>query len=279
MVLTFTIKPNIYGGFAARINGVPYIANITGLGSAMESKGVMQKIATILYHIAFKKIKTVFFQNTENMKLFENKKIALGKHKLIPGSGVNLEEFKLLEYPKEDNGIEFIFIGRVMKEKGIEQYIETAKIIRNKYPKTKFHILGFCEEEYENILDSLSKEGIVEYHGMQKDVRPFIANTHCTIHPTYYPEGMSNVLLESCASGRPIITTDRSGCREIVDDGKNGFMVPIKNTEKLMETVEKFINMSHKDKMQMGLEGRKKVEKEFSRQIVVNAYMEEVEKN
>ncbi len=280
IVLTYTVKPNIYGGLAARINKVPYIANITGLGSSMEKEGVMQNFVTLLYKIAFKKIKTVFFQNTENMKVFEEKKIALGKHRLIPGSGVNLEEFKPLNYPKNNrkNAYDFLFIGRVMKSKGIEQYIEMAERIKEKYSNTKFHILGFCEEEYEERLKELTDKSVVIYHGMQKDVRPYIKNSHCIIHPTYYPEGMSNVLLEASACSRPIITTDRSGCKEIVDDSVNGYMVPVKDTEKLIEAVEKFINLTYEEKVKMGCEGRKKVEKEFDRQLVVNAYMEEIEK-
>ncbi len=276
IVLTFTIKPNIYGGMAARHNNIPYIANITGLGSALENKGIIQKLTILLYKIAFKKIKRVFLQNEENLEFFQNNKIALGKHKLIPGSGVNLEEFTLIEYPEESKSLEFLFIGRVMKEKGIEQYIEMAKRIKEKHNDVKFHILGFCEEEYQEILKTLQEKNIIEYHGMQKNIRPFIENSHCTIHPSFYPEGISNVLLESAASGRPVITTNRSGCRETVDDGVSGYIVPIKDVDKLTEKVEQFINLPYEEKKKMGLAGRKKVEKEFDRNIVVNAYIEEV---
>lgn len=276
VVLTFTIKPNIYGGIVAQHNKIPYIANITGLGTALENKGIIQKITILLYKFAFKNIQKVFLQNQENFDFFMNKKIATDKLKLIPGSGVNLSEFTVLDYPDEKEPMEFLFIGRVMKEKGIEQYMEMATRIKKKYNNVKFHILGFCEEEYQEQLDRLQKEGIIEYHGMQKNIKQFIQKSVCTIHPSYYPEGISNVLLESAASGRPVITTDRSGCRETVDDNISGYVVPIKNVDKLVEKVEQFINLPYEEKKKMGLAGRKKVEKEFDRNIVVDAYMEEI---
>lgn len=277
VVLTYTIKPNIYGGLAAKRYGIPYIANITGLGTAVENAGLIQKITIILYKLAFSNIKKVFFQNTENMKFFADYNIVVDRHKLIPGSGVNLGHFKVLDYPSDDT-TEFVFISRIMQEKGIDQYIEAAKYISNKYPNTKFHVCGFCEERYEEILTKLQENGILIYHGMVRDIREVLKRTHCTIHPTYYPEGLSNVLLESAASGRPIITTDRSGCREVVDHEVNGYMVLQKDAKDLIEKVEWFLNLKYEDKMKMGLAGRAKVEKEFDRQIVVNAYIEEIEK-
>lgn len=275
VILSFTIKPNIYGGIAARLAGIPYIANITGLGSAVENEGLLQKISVMLYKVAFKKVSCVFFQNEENQQFFIDNNIAIEKHKLIPGSGVNLEQFQVLEYPPEET-TEFVFISRIMKEKGIEQYLEAAKYIRGKYPNTKFHICGFCEEDYEDKLAKLQKNGIIIYHGMLRDVRKVIKKTHCTIHPTYYPEGMSNVLLESAACGRPLITTNRSGCREVVDHGKNGYLVEPKNTQELIEKIEVFLMLDYNDKRKMGITGREKVKKEFNREIVIDAYIEQI---
>lgn len=278
VVLTYTIKPNIYGGLAAKKYKVTYIANITGLGTAVEKQGLMQKITILLYKLAFSKIQRVFFQNTENMQFFIDNNIVVDKHKLVPGSGVNLQHFNVLKYPSKDN-VEFVFISRIMKEKGIDQYIETAKYITDKYPNTKFHVCGFCEERYEDTLKDLQNKGVLTYHGMVRDVREILKNTHCTIHPTYYPEGLSNVLLESAACGRPIITTDRSGCREVVDHGINGYKVKQKDSRDLIMKVEKFIRLGYEEKKLMGLAGRNKVEKEFDRQIVVEAYLDEIEKN
>jgi galacturonosyltransferase len=276
IVLSYTVKPNIYGGLVCRLNNVPFFPNVTGLGTALEKESFIQKILVSLYRISFKKVTCVFFQNHENKDFFIDKGFKFNKYKVIPGSGVNTEFFSLLPYPSAEN-VEFMFISRIMKEKGIDQYLEAAEVIKAKYPNTKFHVLGFCEGAYEEKLDKLQKRGIVIYHGMQSDVREFHRISHCTIHPTYYPEGMSNVLLESAASGRPIITTNRSGCKEIVDDGINGYVVEQQNSKDLMEKIEKFLALSYEERKQMGLAGRDKVEREFDRQIVVDLYMEELE--
>ena len=276
IVLGYTFKPNIYGAIAAREKNIPFVANITGLGTAVENPGLSQKISIVLYKVAFKKIQRVFFQNTENQQFFINHKIAIDKQGLLPGSGVNLNKFTVKEYPKSDI-VKFAFISRIMKEKGIDQYLDAAKMIKGKYPKTEFHICGFCESEYEGKLNEYNDKGIVIYHGMIRDVAEFMGKMNCIIHPTYYPEGLSNVLLEASATGRPIITTNRSGCREVVDDGVNGYMIPQKNSGKLVEAIEKFMKLSSDEKKAMGLAARKKVEREFDRQIVVEAYMKEIE--
>ena len=275
IILSYTIKPNLYGALAAAKCKIPILVNITGLGSAVENPGVLQKAMIIAYKIAFRKVKKVFVQNEENKQFFIQHHISEDKLELLPGSGVNLEQFHVLDYP-DGKKVEFVFISRIMKEKGIDQYLEMARYIKKKYPYTHFHICGFCEEEYENTLKQYEEEGIITYHGLIMDIREVLQYTHCTVHPTYYPEGLSNVLLESAASGRPIITTDRSGCREVVDDGVNGFMVPQKDSKALIKAVEKFLELSNEVRCEMGLAARKKVEKEFDRKIVVNAYMKEV---
>lgn len=278
MVFAYTIKPNIYGSIACRSRKVPCVTNITGLGTAVENGGLVQKITVLLYKYAFTKVQRVFFQNTENMQFFVDHKIALGKHDLLPGSGVNLQRFEVLEYPETDT-VEFAFISRIMKEKGIDQYLEAAEYIRSKYPNTVFHVCGFCEDAYEEKLKDLTDKGIINYHGMVRDIKGFLKGIHCTIHPTYYPEGLSNVLLESSASARPIITTDRSGCREVIDDGVNGYVVKQQDSQDLIEKIEKFLKLSVEERKAMGLAGRNKVEKEFDRQIVVRKYIEEVSKS
>lgn len=277
VVLSYTIKPNIYGGIVCKLFNIPYIVNVTGLGTAVENKSILQKITLLLYKFALKKASCVFFQNKENRDFFVEKKIVNGHHRLVPGSGVNLYYFNVIDYPSEDT-INFVFISRVMKQKGIEQYLNAAANIKKKYPHTVFHVVGFCEEEYERKLKDLEKKGIIKYHGKIDDVREIYKISHCTIHPSFYPEGMSNVLLESAASGRPIITTDKSGCREIVEENKNGYIIKQKSTKDLIEKIEKFLLLSYEEKKQMGLAGRKKVEKEFDRQIVIDAYMEEIKK-
>ncbi len=277
VVLSYTIKPNLYGGMACQLCHISQIANVTGLGSAVENPGWLQKLTILLYKVGLRKAKTVFFQNKANMDFCLYNKMVKGHMVLIPGSGVNLQYHSFHDYPA-DGPIKFVFISRLLKEKGIEEYFGAAKKIKELYRDTEFHILGDCEEAYEVILDELQHKGIVIYHGPQADVRPYIRVSHCTIHPSYYPEGMSNVLLESCAAGRPIITTNRPGCGEILDDGRNGYVVKEKNVEDLTSAIERFILLPYNLKVQMGMNARKKVEHEFDRQIVVDAYLKEIKK-
>lgn len=277
IVLTFTIKPNIYAGMACATLKIPYVANITGLGTAVENPGLMQKITIPLYRYGLRKAQKVFFQNTENRDFMLSRKMVTGEYDLLPGSGVSLENYQLLDYPDGDT-VDFVFISRIMKEKGIDQYLDAAKVIRAKYPNTRFHVCGNCEQSYQTILDELHDAGVIIYHGRINDISGMHCISQCTIHPTYYPEGMSNVLLESCACGRPIITTDRAGCREIVDDGVNGYVVNQKDSRDLIDKVEKFLNLSMDERKAMGLSGRDKVEKGFDRKIVIEKYMEEIEK-
>lgn len=277
IVFTYTIKPNIYGGIVCGRYKVPYVANITGLGTAVEqSKGLVQRLTLFLYKSGLKKAQKVFFQNQENQDFMLKHKVIKGDYDLLPGSGVNLGEYAVMEYPRGEN-VDFFFFARIMKEKGIDQYLEAAKYIRNKYPQTRFHVCGFCEDEdYSAILEDYQKREIIIYHGFVQDIKSLHKISSCTVHPTYYPEGMSNVLLESCACGRPVIATDRSGCREIVDDGINGFIVQEKNSKDLIKKIEQFLSLTIEERRQMGLAGRLKVEKQFNREEVVRKYMKEV---
>lgn len=275
-VLTYNIKPNVYGGIACTKKKIPYLVNVCGLGTPVETPGLMQLLTVALYRIGVKNANCVFFQNTENEKFFNDRNMAPGRHHLLPGSGVNVEKYPLLDYPKEDV-VSFLYVSRVMKEKGIDQYLDAAREIHKKYPDTLFHVVGGCDDEsYLEKLHQLELEGCISYHGQQPDMRPFQKLSCCAVHPTYYPEGMSNVLLESAASGRPIITTNRSGCREVIDDGVNGYICKQKDSADLIRQIEKFLMLTWEQRRDMGLAGREKVEQEFDRQIVVRAYMEEI---
>ncbi|MFV8063354.1 glycosyltransferase family 4 protein [Streptococcus pluranimalium] len=275
IILGFTIKPNIYGSIAAKKFNIPFIANITGLGTAVEYKSWKQPIFINLYKYAFKGINKVYFQNTANRDFFLQHKILENHYSLIPGSGVNLDRFAQKDYPKDET-IRFAFISRVMKEKGIDQYIDTAKYIKEKYPNTEFNIYGFCEQAYENHLKELEANGVIKFHGMIKDIAGALEKTNCLLHPSYYPEGLSNVLLEASATGRPIITTNRPGCREVIDDRNNGFLVNQKDSQDLIEKVETFVNLSPSERATLGHNARLKVEKEFDRQIIVEQYMKDI---
>ncbi len=278
IVISYNIKPNVYGGMACKKLNARFMPNITGLGTALEYPGLMQKITVFLNRVGLKKAEVVFFQNQENMDFFKKNRILSKKTKtiLLPGSGVDLEKHELLDYPNNDI-TNFLFVARIMKDKGIDIFLEVAKKIKERYPNTEFNICGYCDDEkYIEILKKYEKEGIIKYHGEQKNMKPFFENCHAIIHPSYYPEGMSNVLLEAAAHGRPIICTNRSGCRETVDDGKSGFVVPTKDAKSILYATEKIINMSNEERRQMGLNGRKKIEKEFDRRFVVDKYMKSI---
>ena len=276
VVLSYTVKPNLYGAYLSHRNKIPCIANITGLGTAVEYPGLMQKVLILAYKLCFNDIYKVFFQNTSNRDFFIKHKLVKNNYELLPGSGVNVEKFIPLPYPPQDS-IEFVFVSRIMKEKGIDQYLAAAKAIRKKYSNTRFHVCGFCEPEYSGALEQSQANGDVIYHGMVDNVREILNKTHCMVFPTYYPEGMSNVLLENAACARPIITTNRPGCREIVEDGYNGFICKAKDEQNLISVIEKFLSLDYEEKNQMGLNGRKKVEKQFDRKIVVEKYIKAVE--
>ncbi len=277
-VLTYTIKPNVYGGMACALTGIPQIANVTGLGAAVEYPGLMQKLTILLYKIGMRKTWLTFFQNNDNMEFCKEHGMVKGRTLLIPGSGVNLEYHVKKPYPIETVPIRFLFMGRIRREKGIEEFLAAAETITKQYKNVEFHVVGRCEGDYENKLRDLQSKGIVTYHGMQSDVGPYYAMTACTLHPSFYPEGMSNVLLESCATGRPIMTTMRAGCREIVEDGHNGFLVKQQDAADLIAKVEKFISLPYAERKAMGDAARTKAEREFDRQIVVEAYLNEINK-
>lgn len=281
MVLAFTIKPNIYGSLAARICRIKYVNNITGLGSGFSKKGIVKKIILFLYKCALKESNMVFFQNDENMKVANKLKLVNGKCQLIPGSGVNTDRFPLLNYPEGGNGIDgkevvFNYIGRVLKDKGVDTYIEVAELIKKKYPNTEFNIIGFIEpteSAYKEKLELLEKRGIIHYCGQQFDIKPYLEKSHATIHPSMYGEGMSNVLLESASSGRVLITTINSGCRETVDNNYTGYIYD-GSLKELYKKICIFLDTDNNIREQMGKLGRKKVKKEFSREYVVKAYLE-----
>lgn len=274
VVLTYTIKPNLYMGLLCSLKRIKYITNITGLGTAVEGDGLLQKFTIRLYQLAMRRAECLFFQNATNERLFTAKHIRPDKHIMLPGSGVNLDKFQYLEYPKGEM-VEFLFISRILKEKGIEQYLDMAQVIRQKYPNTIFHVLGFCEEDYEGAerFQAFQEQGIIEFHGMVGDVIPFLKRSQCTVHPSFYPEGMSNVCLESAASGRVVITTKRPGCADTVEDGITGFLVEERSAADLIDKVEQFLALSIEEREQMGKAARQRMEAYFDRKIVIQRYL------
>lgn len=286
VALTYTAKPNVYAGVAAYLLGIPVISNVTGFGSVLNEGGLVQKLVMQMFKFSFRRSACVMFQNSTNKKLAEESGMVKGKRMLIPGSGVNTERYPLLPYPEGGNGIDgapvvFNYIGRILHDKGVDDYIEAAKRIKKNYPDTEFNMLGFIEpteSHYEKILADLEKENIVKYHGSQKDVKPFIEKAHATIHPSTYGEGMSNVLLESASCGRPLISTDNPGCMETFEDNITGFMYHGGDVNQLCEKIEKFLSMPNSEREEMGKKGREYIGKNFSRKIVTDSYLKMIDK-
>ena len=274
MVLTYTIKPNIYGGFLCRWKKIPYITTITGLGSTFQKQGLLKWLIVRMYRMALKKAECIFFQNMQNKKIFERCGIQGKSSMLVNGSGVNLEKHSFEDYPcPEGRTVKFLFIGRIMKEKGIEEFLEAADKLHN--ADVLFEILGGCDEDYQKLLAGYEKKGIVKNYGFQTNVHDYIKKASVVVLPTYH-EGMSNVLMEASATGRPVIATNISGCKEIFEDGLTGFGCEPKNSESLIAAMKQFLALNIEERAEMGRNARKKMEREFDRRQVTDVYIKEI---
>lgn len=269
LVITYTIKPNVYGGFACRMKKIPYAVNITGLGTAFENDGLLRKMVTAMYKAGLKKAKVVFFENSANRDLFVKERIVReDKTCVLNGAGVNLEHFAYAPYPHNDV-FHFLFIGRVMKEKGIDELFEAMKRLVGEGQRCVLDVVGPFEEDYEERLREYEKAGWLKYHGYQKDVRPFIAACDCFVLPSWH-EGMANTNLESAAMGRPVITSNIPGCKEAVVD-ESGFLCEPKDAESLYSCMKQIMERS--DREEMGLVGRQHMKDCFDKnQVVLKTY-------
>lgn len=276
VVFTYTIKPNSYGGAICALFRIPYIANITGLGTSIENGGVTQKITLALYKYGLRKAQKVFFQNNYNYQYMSEKRIVGDNYFILPGSGVNLADNSFEPYPSEKEGIRFLFVGRIMRDKGIEEYLYCARQIHKIHPECLFDIVGdYDDESYRPIIENYEKKNIVKYYGQQKDVHSFMKSHHILIQPSYH-EGLSNVLLEAAACGRPVLASDIPGCRETFDDNISGIGFKAGDRESLVKATKKMIAKSASEREKMGIFGREKVEKEFDRKQVIEAYLKEL---
>ena len=269
LVLTYTIKPNIYGGLVCRMAHIPYAVNITGLGSAIENGGWLKKFVLALYRPALKGARVVFFENAGNRDtLAATGVVPKGRDVVLHGAGVNLEDYPCQPYPHA-GPVRFLFVGRVMHEKGVDELFAAAKRMKQQYgEQVEFHMVGSFEEAYKPVMDQLEQAGVVKYHGYQSDMKPFYAMAGCVVLPSYH-EGMSNVLLEAAASGRPLITSDIPGCREAVENGVSGYLCPAKDADALYEAMRRFAALSVEQRSQMGRCGRERMEQQFSKTAVV----------
>lgn len=273
MVITYSIKPNIYAGLMCSMMGISFCANVQGLGTAFQRKGLAQFV-TLLYRTALKKAKVVFFENEGNAQEFIDRKI-LPRNKIhvLPGAGINLQHYPLTVYPENDR-FHFLYLGRIMKEKGIDELFTAMRRLHNELgDKVILDLVGFFDDDYEAEVKSLVDEEIAVFHGFQTEPTPYYAAADSVVMPSYH-EGLSNVLLEAAAIGRPIITTDIHGCKEAVDNGVSGLLCRVKDTDDLYQKMLQMANLSRTARETMGLAAHRKVEQEFEKTMVVRKTIE-----
>lgn len=268
LVITYSIKPNIYMGSACKAKGIPYVTNVQGLGTAFE-KPVLSSVVSVMYRSALRKAKTVFFENEENAQFFLHQNIISAQQmKVLPGAGINLDEYPYVPM-REDGVCSFLFVGRIMKEKGVYEFFTAAKTVKAEFSeKVAFDVVGFYEDAYKETVDQLVADGVIRFHGFQTDVHPFYEAANCVVLPSYH-EGMSNVLLEAAATGRPLITSDIPGCREAVEDGVSGYICPAKDADALYDAMQRFVELPESRRAEMGRRGRERMEKRFSKDAVI----------
>ena len=268
LVITYSIKPNIYMGSACKAKGIPYVTNVQGLGTAFE-KPVLSNVVSVMYRSALRKAKTVFFENEENAQFFLHKAIISAQQmKVLPGAGINLDEYPYV--PMQDDGVcNFLFVGRIMKEKGVDEFFAAAKTVKAELgEKVAFDVVGFYEDAYKETVDHLVADGVINFHGFQTDVHPFYEAADCVVLPSYH-EGMSNVLLEGAATGRALITSDIPGCREAVENSVSGYLCPTRDADALYDAMRRFVELPERWRAEMGRRGRERMEQKFSKTAVV----------
>lgn len=273
-VITYSIKPNIYAGFLCRKHGIPYYVNVQGLGTAFQTP-VLSSFIIPMYKAALKNADKVFFENDINADLFRSLRITSQQQQIVlRGAGVNLNYYPLMPYPENDP-VRFLFLGRIMKEKGIDELFAAAKALKKEGAHFRLDLVGFFDGKYKRQMRKLQAEGVIKFHGFRHDPRPFYTKADCVVLPSYH-EGMSNVLLESAATGRPIITCDIPGCREAVESGKSGLLCEVKSTESLYDTMKQFLSLTYEERKNMGIAGRNHMESVFDKETVVIKTMQAI---
>lgn len=265
-VITYTVKCNIYGGIAAKVKKIPYSLNVTGLGSSFQKKGPLQMLVKYMYSLSNAEAQKIFFENTGNARIMYDAGLVRKDQIVVnTGAGVNIDEYPFCDYPEADETVRFVFIGRVMLEKGVNELFHCAARLKKEYgDRVEFHIVGPFEDNYSEVVHDLSDKGIIIYHGFQSDVRPFIKNSHCFVLPSWH-EGMANTLLESGSSGRPLITTDIHGCKEAVVDGVNGYLFAKQDEYDLYAKLKEFIELPYGEKVKMGAASREHIKTHFNK--------------
>jgi glycosyltransferase involved in cell wall biosynthesis len=278
--LGFTVKPNVYGSLAARLLGIRTINNISGLGTAFMRGGALNRLVNSLYRLALRRSHRVFFQNRHDLSLFVDKGLVQsGQAALVPGSGIDLQRFQPSPHARPPGRpFRFLFVGRLLRDKGLVEYADAARLLRPSWPDVEFAILGFAGTDNRSAVPMLEverwqNEGIVKYLGDTNDVRPFVEDADCVVLPSYR-EGLPRSLLEAAAMAKPMVATDVPGCRDLVVHGDNGLLCEARSPASLAAAMEAMLRLDSGNRDAMGGRAREKVEREFDQQIVVNAYLE-----
>jgi glycosyltransferase involved in cell wall biosynthesis len=275
----YTAKPNIYGSLAAHWLGIPVVNNVSGLGTAFIKQGFLETVVSSLYRLAFRKSQTVFFQNPQDLDLFVSQGIVRSTQAgLLPGSGIDLSRFVPALRTSDDQRFTFLLIGRLLRDKGVREFVEAARIVRGQYPQARFQLLGFVDAENRTAVSraevgSWVSEGVIEYLGDTADVRPFIAEADCIVLPSYR-EGLPRSLLEGAAMAKPLIATDVPGCRHVVDHGSNGYLCEVRSPGSLADAMLTMLRLTPAERGDLGKAGRAKIEAEFDERIVTDRYLQ-----
>lgn len=279
--LAYTVKPNVYGSLAARALGIPVINNIAGLGTVFIKGGWLNQLVKWLYRVALSRSRKVYFQNDDDRQLFiTSRLVCAGVSDLLPGSGIDLAKFSPVPLPIR-LPVRFLLIARMLWDKGVGEFVEAARLLKQRGVNAEFCLLGFLDVKNPSAISRQQMndwvgEGAIRYLGVSDNVREEIAQADCVVLPSYR-EGTPRTLLEAAAMARPIVTTDAVGCREVVDDGINGYLCKPKDATDLADKMEQIVSMSHAQRETMGLRGREKIEREFDEKFVIDKYLSAIE--
>jgi len=283
LIFHFTIKPVIYGSIVSRFMNISTVNNITGLGRVFEKKNIFRFLIILLYKFSQKKVKNIFFQNINDQKFFLEKKIIhISKTTILPGSGVDLNFYNTNYYPAENETINFLFASRLIIQKGLNEFLDAAKFFKLEFPNVNFLVCGKGEKEGKNILIEklyeFNQKKIIQYLGFNNsnELKKIIIKSHCVVLPTFYNEGTPKILLEAMSLKRPIITSNISGCIDLVQNNKNGYLCKIKDSLDLINNLKKFLLLKHSSKINFGLYSRQIVEKKYDEKIVINEYLNQI---
>lgn len=279
IVFSYTIKNNLFGALAAKSMRIPFVPNVTGLGTAFLSGGALQTVAETLYKFAFRGLPVVFIQNRDDRDLFLERRLLRAEQvQLLPGSGIDLATFDAAPYPPADAPVTFLMIARLIRDKGVLEYAQAAQQVKAARPDVQIRLLGPLGSENRGaiapeVVQGWAQDGVLDYLGATDDVRPFIADAACVVLPSYR-EGAPRTLIEAAAMARPLIATDVPGCREVVEDGTTGFLCTVRDADSLAGAMHRFVDLSHPVRAEMGAEGRANMVANYNINVVIKAYMQ-----